>query len=309
MSLILDASLATSYKSASQQARVMTEPWVAQYLFCPNCGDELVSFKANTKAKDFYCVSCLEEYQLKSSKKSMRSIISGADCDTFVACIKSRKQPSLILLRYENVSSQKRVKEIFAIPRKYIRLEMVQRRKPLPPGTKREGWVGCNIDIRTIPESHRVWFYKDGISLLKEHVISAWHKALHKKSHKQKTISPWTEDVWECVKQLPTENFFLKDIYAFETILSQKHPDNKHVRDKIRQQLQVLRDVGRIGFKGKGMYTRLENVSKQTPATRRVRDASLRGGHECLSRVRARVSSRRLANCFADFLEPIRGST
>ena len=32
------------------------------------------------------------------------------------------------------------------------------------------------------------------------------------------------------------------------------HPDNRHVRDKIRQQLQVLRDLGLVEFLGRGRY-------------------------------------------------------
>ena len=32
------------------------------------------------------------------------------------------------------------------------------------------------------------------------------------------------------------------------------HPDNRHVRDKIRQQLQVLRDHGYLEFVSRGSY-------------------------------------------------------
>jgi ribosomal protein RSM22 (predicted rRNA methylase) len=37
--------------------------------------------------------------------------------------------------------------------------------------------------------------------------------------------------------------FTNEDIYAFTRELEQLHPDNRHVRDKIRQQLQMLRDA------------------------------------------------------------------
>ena len=42
----------------------------------------------------------------------------------------------------------------------------------------------------------------------------------------------------------PTNEFTNSDIYAFERELAALHPDNRHIRDKIRQQLQVLRDTG-----------------------------------------------------------------
>jgi type II restriction enzyme len=32
------------------------------------------------------------------------------------------------------------------------------------------------------------------------------------------------------------------------------HPDNRHVRDKIRQQLHVFRDLGFVEFLGRGRY-------------------------------------------------------
>ena len=41
-----------------------------------------------------------------------------------------------------------------------------------------------------------------------------------------------------------TNEFRNGEIYAFTRELGQLHPDNRHVRDKIRRQLQVLRDAG-----------------------------------------------------------------
>lgn len=43
-------------------------------------------------------------------------------------------------------------------------------------------------------------------------------------------------------------------MYAFENQLSIKHPNNKHIKDKIRQQLQTLRDTGFIEFVKPGFY-------------------------------------------------------
>jgi type II restriction enzyme len=34
--------------------------------------------------------------------------------------------------------------------------------------------------------------------------------------------------------------------------LAKLHPNNAHVRDKIRQQLQILRDIGLLDFLGSG---------------------------------------------------------
>ena len=57
-----------------------------------------------------------------------------------------------------------------------------------------------------------------------------------------------------CVEKLGSKNFSLDEIYAFENILSKKYPENKHIKDKIRQQLQVLRDKNYLQFLGGGKY-------------------------------------------------------
>ena len=48
--------------------------------------------------------------------------------------------------------------------------------------------------------------------------------------------------------------FTNSDIYAFERELSELHPDNRHIRDKIRQQLQVLRDTGFLTQPERGVW-------------------------------------------------------
>jgi type II restriction enzyme len=48
--------------------------------------------------------------------------------------------------------------------------------------------------------------------------------------------------------------FTLADVYAHVGSLAKLHLNNRHVRDKIRQQLQVLRDLGLLTFLGSGSY-------------------------------------------------------
>jgi type II restriction enzyme len=56
------------------------------------------------------------------------------------------------------------------------------------------------------------------------------------------------------VRGLNKIEFVLPDVYAFAAQLQELHPDNRHVRDKIRQQLQVVRDLGFVEFLGRGRY-------------------------------------------------------
>jgi type II restriction enzyme len=65
--------------------------------------------------------------------------------------------------------------------------------------------------------------------------------------------------VLRCVEMIGRQEFTLEEVYAFEAHLSGLYPMNQHVRQKIRQQLQVLRDRGFIEFLGRGRY-RLSNV-------------------------------------------------
>ena len=67
----------------------------------------------------------------------------------------------------------------------------------------------------------------------------------------------WLMDILNCVNNIPTENFSLAMMYAFTDYLSSKHPQNNNVQAKIRQQLQLLRDLGFIEFLGKGQYRKL----------------------------------------------------
>ncbi|MGA2787063.1 MAG: Dam-replacing domain protein [Verrucomicrobiota bacterium] len=52
----------------------------------------------------------------------------------------------------------------------------------------------------------------------------------------------------------PTGEFTTTDAYTFTRELEKLHPDNRHVKDKIRQQLQVLRDAGLLLHLGRGEW-------------------------------------------------------
>lgn len=84
-------------------------------------------------------------------------------------------------------------------------------------------------------------------------VLDTWRKTsfLRERSTESKG---WTLDVLRCLDQIESPDFTLADVYRFEAELKKKYRNNNFVRDKIRQQLQVLRDRGIIEFKGRGQY-------------------------------------------------------
>ncbi|MBU1179121.1 hypothetical protein KKB69_02190 [Patescibacteria group bacterium] len=72
-----------------------------------------------------------------------------------------------------------------------------------------------------------------------------------------KGLSGWKKDVFQCLLDIKGEDFNLKDVYGFENTLSTWHLKNNRVRPKIRQQLQVLRNMGLVEFSGRGVYKKL----------------------------------------------------
>ncbi len=52
----------------------------------------------------------------------------------------------------------------------------------------------------------------------------------------------------------PTREFSTADAYIFERELERLHPDNRNIKAKIRQQLQVLRDLGLLLHIGRGEW-------------------------------------------------------
>jgi hypothetical protein len=82
----------------------------------------------------------------------------------------------------------------------------------------------------------------------------------HPRSVNSRPVAPggswrgWTLDVLNVVRSLGGEDFSLADVYARSPELARLHPRNLHVHDKIRQQLQRLRDLGLVEFVGRGEY-------------------------------------------------------
>ena len=67
-------------------------------------------------------------------------------------------------------------------------------------------------------------------------------------------LKGWILDIMNCIDSLNKPKFTLQEMYNFKNTLSIKYPGNKHIKDKIRQQLQFLRDKGYLEFLGRGKY-------------------------------------------------------
>jgi len=79
-------------------------------------------------------------------------------------------------------------------------------------------------------------------------------RTLFLREEKEIIAKGWLLDIMNCIEKLNKKDFTLEEVYSFENWLSKKHPENKHIKDKIRQQLQILRDKGYLDFLDRGMY-------------------------------------------------------
>lgn len=253
MKLSFDTQLADNYTSQSQKVRVLTEAWVDSAIFCPNCGhSDIGKYPNNQPVADFYCSNCKEEYELKSKQASVGAKIVDGAYRTMIERLQSSNNPNFFLLNYDLKSFE--VLNFFVIPKHFFVPEIIEKRKPLSPTARRAGWVGCNILLTHIPQTGKIFFVRDGQVEPKEEVLADWQKTLFLRDEKEISAKGWLLDTMLCVEEIGHKEFSLDEIYVFENELSKKHPDNRHIKDKIRQQLQVLRDKGYLEFTSRGNY-------------------------------------------------------
>jgi type II restriction enzyme len=139
------------------------------------------------------------------------------------------------------------------IPSFFFSPAAVQKRKPLGPNARRAGWVGCNILLSEIADDGKIRIVSDSTALSAE-VVRARYRRISPLAGIRANTRGWTLDVLRMVRKIGQKRFGLQDLYAFEDELSERYPNNRNVKPKIRQQLQVLRDLGLVRFNGVGHY-------------------------------------------------------
>ncbi|MCK5345901.1 MAG: hypothetical protein KAR20_20970, partial [Candidatus Heimdallarchaeota archaeon] len=107
---------------------------------------------------------------------------------------------------------------------------------------------------QSIPQAGKIYFIKNCNIEPKDRVISEWRRTFFLRESKGTESRGWTLAVMKCIDRLAKIEFFLEDIYLFEEELKHLYPNNKHIKDKIRQQLQILRDKEYLEFVGRGRY-------------------------------------------------------
>src|SRR3989338_5920680 len=187
MKLTFDLRLADSYKNRSQKVRVLSEQWVDDSIFCPNCGQsDINKYPNNQPVADFYCFNCQEEYELKSKQSAIGAKVLDGAYRTMLERLTSKNNPNFFLLNYD--LSNFSVTNFFVIPKHFFVPEIIEKRKPLALTARRAGWVGCNILLNHIPQTGKIFFVRDGKIEQKETVLANWQKTLFLRNEKEISI-------------------------------------------------------------------------------------------------------------------------
>ena len=255
MDLRMDCELDNRYHSNSQKIRVLTENWVNNNMFCPYCGNDYISqFENNRPVADFYCPNCVEEYELKSKSGPISNKVNDGAYKTMIERIRSVNNPNFFFMQYSK--NDLTVKNLTMIPKYFFSADIIEKRNPLKETARRAGWVGCNIILKKIPNEGHIYIVKDEVVQPVDNIISKVKKTEFIKEYKLDARG-WILDVLNCINTINNRDFTLEQMYQFETQLQIKHPENHHIKDKIRQQLQMLREKGIIEFRGRGCYRKL----------------------------------------------------
>jgi type II restriction enzyme len=240
------------YKSASQRARVGTEAWGAANFFCPICDSPRLDVAPHgTPTLDYTCPKCQSPFQLKSQSRPFGTKIVDSAYSQMRRAILSDRTPNLYVLHYDLTAWT--VRTVILIPHFAFALSAIECRRPLARTARRAGWIGCNILLNYIPQDARIPVVTDGTACPAAEIRRAYRR-LRPLERVKAQKRGWTLDVLNVVRSLDKSDFSLADVYAHEDKLGMLHPGNRHVREKIRQQLQVLRDLSLVEFVTPGEY-------------------------------------------------------
>lgn len=253
MNIAMPINLAVGYKSPAQRARVVTEGWAAEELYCPACPQErLTQHPPNMRAVDFECPRCMQSYQLKGKSSAFTGKVIDGAYKTMMAALMSDTAPNLLLLHYSPTAWA--VANLMLVPAFAFPPSAIERRNPLAATARRAGWVGCFIVLSRIPPEARINLVLDGQTVPSSSVRAQYQRLLPLKQIAALERG-WTLDVLNIARSLNRPEFTNEDMYAHSEVLERLHPENRHVTDKIRQQLQVLRDTGFLTHVGRGRWS------------------------------------------------------
>lgn len=255
MDLALDPGVAEGYLSKAQRSRVITETWAAENLYCLNCPvKQIEAHRPGKRVEDFLCPSCDRRIQLKAKRGGHGRKVANSAYEPKIQAIQANEAPDYAFMGFN--PDVWRVIDLFLVPGHFMTPTVVEKRKPLSSDARRSGWIGSNILLDRIPDAGRIELVEGGEAVPRDEARTKFEQTAFL-AEKGTDTRDWTTAVLDCIDELavqPGERFELADVYDFEERLAELYPENQHIRAKIRQQLQVLRDEGLIEFLGNGEY-------------------------------------------------------
>lgn len=194
---------------------------------------------------------------MKSKKGGFGKKINDGAYDSMMERLASNTSPHFFFLNY---TLEFKVKNLIVVPNYFVQFSAIEKRRPLSSAAKRAGWVGCNIISSDIAEAGKISIVENFNVVDRKIVKQKWSQTKFLQNNENIEMRSWALDVLKCIEALKAEKFTLKQIYQFEQELIRKHPKNNHVKDKIRQQLQILRDKGLLEFVSSGVYRLVSSV-------------------------------------------------
>lgn len=253
MDLSFQLDLASAYRGPTQRIKVLTEHWAERQAYCLGCGYHgLVRFQNNRPVADLYCSRCDEQYELKSQAHPFKDKVQDGAYGTMMQRLGSDTVPNLMLLHYDR--GDLLVRSLSVIPKQFFIPALIEQRRPLADTARRKGWIGCRILVGQVPAGGRIPVVSDGLVLPENEVRRKWRQTLFLRDQPIASQRGWLMAVMRIVDTFGTRVFSLEDVYVQEEMLARRFPSNRHIRAKIRQQLQLLRDQGYVHFLGNGRY-------------------------------------------------------
>jgi type II restriction enzyme len=166
--------------------------------------------------------------------------------------LKGNSNPNLFLLHYD--PRRLSVLNLLVIPKYFFVPEIIEKRKPLSPSARRAGWIGCNIALQGVPHAGRIFLIKNRVIEPKEDVLTRWQRTLFLRDQKDVAVKGWLLSIMRCIEKMKKSTFTIEEMYRFEDELKRAYPSNQHIKAKMRQKLQILRDKGYLEFVGRGTY-------------------------------------------------------
>ena len=248
---------ADGYTSNSQRARRVTEAWGETSLYeslllrvCERCAHTPAGKRSCDRFPVLRLCSALSTQEPEKTHSLARARLQ------LRANARSHSrgpEPHFYLLHYRLPAWL--VHDLLLIPRFVITPSAILPRKPLRETARRKHWQGYTLDLSQIPAVAKISLVVAG-SIRCANEVRADFARLEPVRKLKIEQRGWTLDVLRCVESLASATFRTEDAYGFETRLAELHPDNRHVREKIRQQLQILRDTGFLEHVERGVWRR-----------------------------------------------------